>query len=267
MYPQSKHFPFPAPGEYHLRPFGTALADLDVDFLQPSRPLLVTGILRCCTETGAGEPVAEGFLQGLTVGKRIVALAVLATSGGAAGLTMQFHCSLQTCGELMEVSVSLDELRGLQPGGDDGETFPVPVDGGEYYFRRPTARDQMEWLNQPFRDEADAVKTMLQTLAVQHPGDAFPVEIIDDIDKGMKNADPLVHFRMTLQCPQCHNVGTFTLDLEEFLLKRLYRVQQDLLHTIHRIASRYHWSEEQIIALSPGRRRRYIELIGKEDAR
>ncbi|MBL8741651.1 MAG: hypothetical protein JNK04_11175 [Myxococcales bacterium] len=39
-----------------------------------------------------------------------------------------------------------------------------------------------------------------------------------------------------------------------------------LLQDVHRIASRYHWAERDILALSWARRRRYLNLIDSESA-
>jgi hypothetical protein len=40
-----------------------------------------------------------------------------------------------------------------------------------------------------------------------------------------------------------------------------------MLHDVHRIASRYHWGEWQILSLSLPRRRAYLRLIDSEQDR
>lgn len=254
-----------------LRPFGRTAADLDIDFQQPSRPLLVARILRCCTEPAHLE---TAFFLDLFISSRIEALLTLATSGGTEPVSMQLNCAQDTCAELLEIELSMEEIMSVQPPGTDTGTLPIPVQGTEYMFRKPTGADQLSWLNQSFADEESAVAAMVSTLWV--PGDSKKDEILsgltqtsewmEEIDRGMKAMDPLVHFSLAATCPACGTENTTVIDLEGLLLGRLHRIQRHLFHTIHRLAGYYHWSEPQILAISPKRRDYYLLLIDEGDS-
>jgi hypothetical protein len=255
-----------------LRPFGRSMADLDIDFQQPMRPLLVTRILRCCTEPAG---LDADFYLDLPISVRIEALLTLATSGGTEPLSVQLNCAQDTCVELLEIELSMEEIVGVQPQGTDAGTLRIPVQDTDYIFRKPTGADQLSWLNESFADEESAVTALVRSLWV--PGDDDSKQdgtisgLIDNIrwleavDRGMKRMDPLVHFSLTTACPACSTENTTVIDLEGLLLGRLRRVQQRLFHTIHRLAGFYHWSEPQILALSPRRRAYYLSLIDDGD--
>lgn len=253
-----------------LRPFGSTTADLDIDFQYPPRPQLVTRILRCCTEPAHLE---TAFFLDLPISSRIEALLTLATSGGTEPVSVQLNCAQDTCAELLEIELSMEEILGVQPPGTDTGTLRIPVQGTDYIFRKPTGADQLSWLNQSFADEKMAAAAMVSTLWVPGsnkkdgilPGLMQSSEWIEAIDRGMKTMDPLVHFSLTTACPACGIENTTVIDLEGLLLGRLHRIQRQLFHTIHRLAGFYHWSEPQILALSPRRRDYYQLLIDEGD--
>src|SRR5439155_16618780 len=86
----------------HLRPFGTRMDDLDVDF-NLARPVAITEVLARC----AG--VARELLWDLTVGRRTELLLALAKLNGKVEYEAGMNC-LQ-CGLEVEVVLTLDELR------------------------------------------------------------------------------------------------------------------------------------------------------------
>lgn len=262
---------------YLIRPFGQNAADIDVDFQQPCRPLLVTQVLQYCTQKENGEEIAGGFFQDLPVGKRIEALLAIAalTARGTIeppGLLLQLHCLKETCNELMEIIITNEEILAAQPNepGDETGIYPIPINGKKYFFRKPTGRDQLRWLKSNFPDEHAAAETIMRTLWVQpdenksEPGPPFTGEWMEAVNEGMKTIDPLVHFELTVQCPVCNSQNHYVPDLERLLIEKLHKVQSGLLHTIHRLASHYHWSEQQILAISPHRRAYYLALVEKE---
>jgi hypothetical protein len=65
-----------------------------------------------------------------------------------------------------------------------------------------------------------------------------------------------------LQCVACGHAGEAQLDPGALLWDEIEVRAQALLLEVHRLASAYGWSEEQILSLSPGRRARYLALLG-----
>ncbi len=259
--------------ELELRPFGPGERDIEIDFEQEFRPCLVTQVLQYCTETKNRGRIDRDFFWELTIGKRIECLLAIATSGGGSEITLQLNCLNEACGELMEIQLSQEEILGLQPYEEDSQTCRIPVNGRDYFFRKPTGSDQLQWLKSSFPDEETAIKAMIRTLMVRDEAAGTDRETrmsqkwVETVNEAMKAYDPLVNFDLTVFCPACNQESRCTLDLEEILVRKLYKIQLELLHTVHRLASHYHWSEPQILSLGPRRQAHYLALIDKEEAK
>lgn len=65
-----------------------------------------------------------------------------------------------------------------------------------------------------------------------------------------------------LTCPQCSRSSTLELDMSRFLWLEVCHGAQQLLRDIHVLATRYGWSEREIVSMSPRRRAAYLELDG-----
>lgn len=65
-----------------------------------------------------------------------------------------------------------------------------------------------------------------------------------------------------LTCDQCGHAWQAPLDIARVLLRDIDTWARRQLDEVHRIASAYHWGESDILALSPARRRVYLEAIG-----
>jgi hypothetical protein len=255
-----------------LRPFGLFENDLEIDFNQKLHPYLVTQILECCACDKNGEPPEKAFFWDLTIGKRIECVLAIVMSGRASKLPIHLRCLNQTCQEPMEIEFSLEEMAALQHRSDDADPFAIQIDSRNLQFRKPTGGDQLEWLEGSFPDEDAAIKRMIQTLLCNDEEAGFdhefliPDEWVKTIDEAMTEVDPLVNFSLTIHCPHCDEDGLYFINLEESLLHELHKAQKNLIETIHRLAARYHWSEQQILSIPPWRRFHYLALIEKEEA-
>ena len=76
----------------------------------------------------------------------------------------------------------------------------------------------------------------------------------------MTASDPLVETLLQLHCPACAHEWEAVVDLGEFFWAELTDLAGRLLHEVHVLARAFHWSESDILAMSPRRRRLYLEL-------
>ena len=278
----TRPFPFPrlagSPrdgGALRLRPFGVDERDLSVDFAATARPLLVTEVLELCTESDdRGARPDRGFFWDLTVGKRTEALLAVAGGGGAAGpcVSVVLRCPAGGCGQELELELTRAEVAELNDGHGDAEHAAVRCGDRELTFRRPRGRDQLAWLGEHFADEREATRAMLRTLASDEESLRAACERAGDelaraFDEAMDEFDPLVAFRLRVRCHLCGAEAEHEIDLEEYAFGRLRRAQQELLATVHRLASRYHWDERQIFSVPHWRRSYYLALIDGEAKR
>ncbi|MCD4768158.1 MAG: hypothetical protein K8R34_16855 [Methanosarcinales archaeon] len=250
-----------------LRPFGLFKQDLDIDFNQKIHPILVTQILQCCTQSKNEETPEQSFFWNLKVGKRIECLLTIAAL--SSGLSIILKCFNEACNERIEVDISPGQMVSLFQEADEKDQCTVKIESEQLVFRKPTGSDQLEWANTSFKDENEVIRTMIRTLIVDESASFnqhHPVsdDWIKSVEGAMEEIDPLVNFSLRVCCPYCEKESNFEINLEEIILRKLHEDQLNLLKTVHRIASYYHWTEEQIFSLPSWRRSHYLGLIEKE---
>jgi hypothetical protein len=256
-----------------LRPFGLYESDLNVDFQRTLRPFLVTRILECCTRDAVQHEeerqLDPQFFWNLTVGKRTECLLNLIALAEGSELPLTFRCHSQTCGQSLEIEISVAEICALQDEAYAAEQVSVQLENNSLVLRRPTGSDQLAWLKSRFADEESAIRAMLRTLlpeqsAVPLEGGPLSRELVQTIESALEEQDPLVNFSLTAVCPYCEEENLYEIDLEELSLSRLRRAQLRLLASVHKLAAHYHWSEQQIFSVPFWRRAHYLSLIEKE---
>jgi hypothetical protein len=239
-----------------LRPFGRA-QDLELDFADEDRPALVTTLLAGCDAACDAE-----FWWAQTVGARTAALLrVLAlTEEKTSELPVRLVCGEPQCGEPLEVALPIDALLAAAPD-DEGEAglvaIPLP-DARSVALRRPTGRDLRAWHRAPHATRRDAVAAMLDTLLVEGSLTSDDEPVVAD---AMAAHDPLVAFAVSCACPACGAACDHPVDLEAAVLARLGARRRTLLREVHMLASRYGWTESEVLAVAPARRAQYLALI------
>jgi hypothetical protein len=251
-----------------LRPLGLDESDLNVDFGNTPRPFLVTQILECCTrETSCDGPkeVPESFFWELTVGKRIECLLKLSAPEEQAKMAVAFACQNATCGQQIEVELSLADIFTLQDEAYRDERVSVEVGEQQVALRRPTGADQLTWLEASFANEETAARTMIGSLLL--PGTVSEDVVsahVPRLEQLLDDNDPLIDFKVEVHCPYCETERVFEIDLEDLSLRRLRQAQLRLLRSVHTLAKHYHWSEREIFSAPSWRRAQYLALIDRE---
>ncbi|MFE2448954.1 T4 family baseplate hub assembly chaperone [Streptomyces melanosporofaciens] len=97
------------------------------------------------------------------------------------------------------------------------------------------------------------------------PADRLPVaELPEPVQRKLaeaaEHADPAADVTLNVACPECGEATRAELDIASYLWAELDHWARDLLLDVHLLATAYGWSEPQILALSPLRRRYYLEL-------
>ena len=241
-----------------MRPFGS-VQDLEIDFTDEDRPTLVTALLASCGEASDAE-----FWWAQPVGGRIAALlrmlALTEGDSGALSVTLRLHAApsaahrsrsrfpMTRCNLPRRAAMSTrrDPWWYRCPGGD------------RQRVRRPTGSDLRTWRRTPYASRHEAVAAMLDALVVE--GGVVP----DDetvVADAMATHDPLVAFTVSCACPACGAERDRPVDLEAIALARLSALQRTLLREIHVLASKYGWTESEVLAIAPARRARYLRLI------
>ncbi|MCX5555778.1 hypothetical protein [Streptomyces sp. NBC_00038] len=90
--------------------------------------------------------------------------------------------------------------------------------------------------------------------------DVLPPSVQRRIAEAAEAADPAADVTLNINCPECGTATRAELDIASYLWTELDAWARDLLLDVHLLATAYGWSEPEILALSPLRRRYYLEL-------
>lgn len=238
-----------------------AAAAVDIDFADGDRPELVTAVLAACWRTASDEPAEE-------IERRVWHLSLAGRIGGLAAiyahscrtdvLPLLFACAAPDCGEPLEASLTIADLVALASDAERTPTLPLETPGGPVVLRRPRGDDQRRWRTGP--TDLDALRLrVLSTLIVA--GEHEPSELVERASEELEEFDPLPAFRIAAACPACGVEADHTVDLEALLLGELTHVQARLFGEIHTLALHYGWTEDEILAVPPRRRARYLGLL------
>lgn len=203
----------------------------------PSRALLLLAASRSEVDAGA--------LLGLTPGECDARLLELREQWFGHRLEALADCP--GCGRTVEAEIDLRDLR-----QDAGR--PLGTDLG---VRLPTCADLIAVAGAP---DLEAGRRQLLERCLD--GDHAPTdELAAAASARMAEADPQATLEIELRCPDCGRSWSLPFEIGTILWQEVSAWARGLLQDVHALATAYGWSESDILALSPGRRRLYLELV------
>ncbi|MFG2905231.1 hypothetical protein ACGF13_09235 [Kitasatospora sp. NPDC048286] len=140
----------------------------------------------------------------------------------------------------------------------------VELDGWRVDFRLPTPGD-VAAAEQATAGRGRAVLLERCVLTAEHGGEPVAArQLPEPVQRRMAEAaaaaDPCADVRLNLSCPECGRQALAELDIASYLWEELDDWARATLLDVHLLATAYGWSEAEILALSPLRRRYYLEL-------
>jgi hypothetical protein len=210
----------------------------------------------------AAEPdVPAAQLAGQTVGERDAALLDLRERAFGTQLTLVGACA--ACGERLEAAIDLGALR-VHEGAPPPE-LAVESAHWRLVVRPPVAADLVAI--EAADDLEGAHEVLLERCVVSAAVDgvavsaaALPAEAVAAAAERLAQADPQADLRVALRCPACGAAWEEPFDPCTFLWRELDARAQRLLRDVHELARAYGWSEAEVLAVPPSRRRHYLEL-------
>ncbi|MFG2911488.1 hypothetical protein ACGF0D_01160 [Kitasatospora sp. NPDC048298] len=140
----------------------------------------------------------------------------------------------------------------------------VELDGWRVGFRLPTPGDVAAAEQAP-AGRGRAVLLERCVLTAEHGGEPVAArQLPEPVQRRMAEAaaaaDPCADVRLNLSCPECGRQALAELDIASYLWEELDDWARATLLDVHLLATAYGWGEAEILALSPLRRRYYLEL-------
>ena len=94
--------------------------------------------------------------------------------------------------------------------------------------------------------------------------DSKPLSVLDipRMATQLEELDPEAKIEFSLQCPECGREWSSLFDIVSVFWTELSAWARRIVQEIHHLATRYGWSEEEILKLSPWRRAIYLSMVG-----
>jgi hypothetical protein len=175
------------------------------------------------------------------------------------GEVMACVADCERCGERSEFDLRRADLAA-------SETYAVPervvveVAGHRVEVRLPRLSDI-----HAAKGDADALFSVCIVNAKKKNrvvrADQLPSEVRELVEEHLRTMDPLLDLQLMLHCPACSCDWSAPFDVASYCWAEVERWAHRMLHTVHRMASAYGWSESEVLALSAARRERYLQLI------
>jgi hypothetical protein len=173
------------------------------------------------------------------------------------------------CGEGLEFTLDCGPLRGEFPDGPDEERFAFAEAGHSVEYRLPNSDDVEEAAGCGDVSAARALLARRCLLRVRREADAADVDP-DAVPEAVRAAlaghvaaaDERAEVILDLLCLACEHAWRAPLEIAAFLWSELAAHVRRLAREVDILARAYGWSESEILAMSPARRRLYLEVVG-----
>jgi hypothetical protein len=256
---------FPVEGVWHREAELRPIAEADIWTVRlPADAGVVTQFLaRCLNRLGPHAPVTEQQVAALTVGDREALL--LHLHRVSFGETMESSLNCSSCSARIELTLPVPDLL-LPPYADVRPWREVMIDGVTMQVRAATGTDQAAVAVLADVDVEGAGEALVRRcLKAVPPGFELTPEAVELLSQVMQEMDPQADLLLNYACPSCGAAGQASLSTADFLLREVTARQEELLREIHYLAQHYHWSEAEILAVAPARRKLYLRLLGLAD--
>jgi len=238
---------------------------LELGINEPSLPqrchsARITTLLCATLEHLAGEAVHSERVRELSVADRQYLMRQLAVHIDDQVMWLTATCG--ECRELFDISLRCSDLP-VKPAGHEFPETIVETSLGKLNVRVPTGADQEAIA--AIDNDREAMWTLLGRL-LSHEDSRLaidPRQLGDDeitaIETVVEDMSPEVATHLSTNCPHC--------DRENHVPMSPYTVIEyplsDVYGDVHILATTYHWSEEDILALPRHRRHAYLNMIDR----
>jgi len=171
------------------------------------------------------------------------------------------------CHARVEIGFDADALRVVRTDDVDApraRELRMPDESLQIRFRVADCSDLLAL--QSCTDVAEARRVLLQRCVIELKKDSAlaPVDTLSSsaqaaLAKAMADADPQADLQLMLTCPDCAHNWSPLFDIACFLWRQLHAWALRLLRDVDTLARVYHWSEAEILAMTPRRRQAYLE--------
>lgn len=210
-------------------------------------------------------------LAALSIGERDARL--LAVRERTFGSLLDVFTTCPKCQQELELRLTTTKLRFSIPDGmqDAGHGISTVIGDLTVQYRLPDSTD-LEAVA-ACKDIDAARRLLLDRCVLEIQNDAgdqrqpiakheetFTSAFETALARQMAEQDPQAEVLLNLQCVECKHEWQTLFDIATFFWSELEAHAKRLLNEIYILARAYHWREQDILALTPVRRRWYLEM-------
>jgi hypothetical protein len=214
----------------------------------------------------ASSEIAPGEIADYSVGRRDARLLRLRGLMFGPKVVSLTHCP--KCGASVELEFNVDDFSAPALPAESVSDSTIVVDDYEVSFRLPNSLDQIAIAKTPDTDEARRTLLSRCVKSARREGaevlpELLPQPVMTAMTGRMAELDPLASVFLAVNCPDCQCQWQSLFDVCDFFWRELSSYARRLLQEVHLLASAYGWSEGEILSLSSGRRRLYLEMVSR----
>jgi len=209
-------------------------------------------------------PIEE--LVALPVGSRDSLLLALRERLFGEKLNCRIDCP--DCQEALELAFETKDIR-VTPIPDpthSNKHLELEWEGYQVRYRLPNGFDPQHLRHEDGPADRQVALLYRCLLGAKRKGKSMicsrlPNRVLEVVADAMAEADPQADTRISLICPACARQWSALFDILSYFWQEIHAWAQRLLAEVHLLAIHYHWSEDQILGLSPERRRHYLGMV------
>ncbi len=188
------------------------------------------------------------------------------------GNRLQATVACPSCGEALELDIRGDAIQGDAHADTAYPPIEVAIGGRTYAVRLPTTDDLIEAGRNDATDDSrvpDARRALVERLLLDgsdgagHPAaqdDAPAADLEAAVAEVLQRAESDLELAIGVTCPSCGVEWDADLDVADFLWTEVLAGARRIADEVAGLAAAYGWREADALALSPWRRRLYLDL-------
>ena len=181
------------------------------------------------------------------------------------GTHLQALATCPVCTERVELQLTTTDIRVIPERDGPRHLFTMDVEAGTLQFRAPNSTDLAAIVDCADAQQARRRLAQRCVLPVEQDDavmslDGLPETAIEQLAARLSVCDPQAEVLLNLACPTCDHAWQIHFDIVAFLWKEVSAYARRLLREVHTLARFYGWREDDILSLSPTRRRVYLEM-------
>ena len=165
------------------------------------------------------------------------------------GPRLDMLAACPACNELLEFGADTEEMTVVDALALPADPPPVATPAGDYPLRYIDSVALAEAARGSRHDARGGLA------AAATDGDVST----EVVAAALASADPQADLLFTLDCRQCGHHWAADFDIGDFFWREISGLAKRLLDDVRELTAHYGWSEAEVMAMSPVRRRHYLE--------